>query len=116
MNPEKDAGKSYYEMAYKLMQTANEPEELGKVIILLRKSAELDYLDAQLLLVVLLPRWGGKNRAILKEAEKWFYRSERTKQGLPNSPATDFTTGREGTGCAGVIVIGILSVASLYFI
>jgi len=116
MNPEKDAGKSYYDLAIKTMEEGKGPEDAAKSIVLLRKAAELNYQPAQELLFVVLTKRGDGSKATITEARKWFYRSERSKQGLPNSPATDFTTGREGGGCASVIVISALTVASLYFI
>jgi hypothetical protein len=115
-NPVIDAGKSYYDLAIKTMEAGKGPEYAAKSILLLRKAAELNYQPAQELLFLFLAKKGDGSKATITEARKWFYRSERSKQGLPNSPATDFTTGREGGGCASVIVICVLTVASLYFI
>lgn len=104
---EADAGKSYLDAAMKVNR--DDPAYMDKFMILLNKAAELDNAEAQELLFAILTKIGGRDKQTHAQAMKWWHRAQRTKQGLKNSPATDYRPSvLKGDGCLSLVAFGLL--------
>jgi len=100
-----DSAQSYYDLAMKLMAgKPSDPQVQAQIGILLRKAADMNHADAQEALFMIYST--RKDRA--NDAMLWWHRAQRTRQGLPNSPATDYKPGVMQGGCASLLVIGLL--------
>jgi len=110
---EGDIAKGYYDEAMRLAkESPNDPHLLVKGTTLLRKAAEMNHFESQELLFLIL----SKNKTTINEATMWWHRSERTKKGLPNSPATDWKPGVMEGGCVSLLVIGLFLVGGVTYL
>ena len=108
-----DAAQSYFDEAMRLVkESPNDPHTLIKGTALLRKAAEMNHFESQELLFLIL----SKNKATINEATMWWHRSERTKKGLPNSPATDYKPGVMDGGCVSLLVVGLFLLGGVAYL
>lgn len=100
----------YYDLAMRLFAgKPSDPQVQEQIGVLLRKAADMNHADAQeALFMIYSTRKDRGNDAML-----WWHRAQRTRQGLPNSPATDYKPGVMQGGCASLLVIGLLVVGGI---
>jgi hypothetical protein len=109
----RDVAQSYFDEAMRLVkESPNDPHTLIKGTALLRKAAEMNHFESQELLFLIL----SKNKATVNEARMWWERSNRTKQGLPNSPATDWKPGVMDGGCVSLLVVGLFLLGGVAYL